>query len=179
MLVRLILLNPCCKLNKPHARNTCCILLYLQLKSLFKEQEEAGKVDSRSAAAQTGASALQDWTPTCKAMRVSSLSKLQLNKYENPEEQTMTTFKWVTLLEMCKERTCSVLNFLSACSGQEELAAAPRTDAGVRRGWGEQWRAHMWRAGASRGSSLQKQTGHCAFLSFLTCKCCYNVRYSC
>ncbi|KAM9352336.1 uncharacterized protein ABDE67_007193 [Symphorus nematophorus] len=42
-----------------------------QLKSLFKEREgkEVGKVDNRSSAAQTGASSLQDWTPTAKVMR--------------------------------------------------------------------------------------------------------------
>ncbi|XP_044048906.1 trichohyalin-like isoform X2 [Siniperca chuatsi] len=42
-----------------------------QLKSLFKEREgkEVGKVDNRSAAAQTGASTLQDWTPTSKIIR--------------------------------------------------------------------------------------------------------------
>ncbi|XP_045893696.1 interaptin-like isoform X1 [Micropterus dolomieu] len=42
-----------------------------QLKSLFKEQEgkEVGKVDNRSAAAQTGASSLQDRTPRSKVIR--------------------------------------------------------------------------------------------------------------
>ncbi|XP_076588550.1 uncharacterized protein LOC143321795 [Chaetodon auriga] len=42
-----------------------------QLKSLFKEREgkDAGKADSRSAALQTGASSLQERTPTSKVMR--------------------------------------------------------------------------------------------------------------
>ncbi|KAI3370668.1 hypothetical protein L3Q82_007231 [Scortum barcoo] len=42
-----------------------------QLKSLFREREgkEVGKADNRSAAAQTGASSLQDWTPKSKVIR--------------------------------------------------------------------------------------------------------------
>ncbi|KAM4618215.1 uncharacterized protein ACJ7VT_007616 [Polymixia lowei] len=47
-----------------------------QLKNLFKEQEELGKVYDRSAASQTGGSSLQDWTRKSKVGK-SALDMLQ------------------------------------------------------------------------------------------------------
>lgn len=101
----------------------------LQLKRLFKERE------GTEAAAQTGTSSLQDWTPPSKITSVRSQKTKNTNRDHSSRNKQKNIF----------------FHSYPECTAQEGLAAGLRYDACVWRAWGEQWLSGRGGGTASRG----------------------------